>query len=267
MITLTEHHIGTYAKVLLEDWTIIRDILVQKTKLAKELVHHNDDSSDNNSLKTLLSDRQINDALNGPYQSFFKQHLAAYASLAHLTFALNISKGGVLKTKDFFGDIDYGLSDALLTQRDFPQVKDAKGTLDSMVSEHLMLWESQIDSWNEMLLSTLAQNDFTLNDIELNDFQQNETISELNDRFIDIKVDLPKLKKEAFNFHQYFMMKLTLAIHSALSRLHQPNTTKDIHVVLNLCQKQLKEIRKTEKELDKEQQAEIDSLIKPIMNA
>jgi len=83
-------------------------------------------------------------------------------------------------------------------------------------------------------------------------------------RFIDLKLDFPKLKKGAFSFRAYFTLKTTLSIQSALSRLHEPNTTKDIQQVLQKLKPDLKAIQEAEKTLCQSQQAALDEITRPI---
>jgi len=265
MILLTDHELGTFEKVLLQDWTVIRDMIIAKTKFVKEQIHA--DTDDQSAIGNLLTDIQLNNALNGPFQTFFKHHLAAYAKIAHVTMALSIFKGEVLKRKDFDGEVDYGIPETALTHHDFSTLKQARQSLDTMTQDHMMLLTSQIEAWSEILLTTLQQNDLPLNDIEIQNFLANETITEINERLIDLKIELPKLKKTDLNFTQYYQLKLTITIHSALSRMHQPNTNKEIQNILQHCKKSLKHILQAENQLHSEQQTELDSITTTFMTA
>lgn len=258
MMTLTNHPIGTYAKALIQDWPTMADYILQKTQFVKDIVHA--ETSSPSDADKLLTKQSINDAFNGPFQTFFKCHLGALAKIMKATIALTLFKEDVLKKKDFDAPVDYGVPEYVLHQVEFSDLKKMKKTLDEHTQEHFAQWEGQIDAWQESLLLCLQQNNLPLNEIETQDFIQNEPITEINNRFTDLKIEIPKLKKDAFNFHQYFILKLTLTAHSALSRQHLSNTTKDISQAIQCAHPILKTIKNTEKELIEAQKKAIDEI-------
>lgn len=260
MIDLKNHFFSTYAKALIQDWKTIAAMIDKQSKLVKEAVHQKE--SEPTSL--LFSDRQLNDAFNGPYQHFFKQHLSAYAKIRQIELALMITKGDVLKEKDIETDISHPVPKKLIDRLEFSDLKQYRESLDTLTQDHFTQWESHVLSWTESLISEMEKNQCPLSDLENYDILQNEPMSELNNRFIDFKLELPKLKSDALNFQQYFQLKATLAIHSALSRMHQANTKKEIQQVLEKLDAVLKNIRKTEHQLLKTHQDAILQLLRPI---
>ncbi len=129
-----------------------------------------------------------------------------------------------------------------------------------LTKEHFAQWESAIETWAKSLLQDLKKNNVTLSDLELQEFMINQPISELNDRFLNLKITLPKLSKSNFDFEQYFTLKTTLAIHSALSRSQLPNTESAIEKIFKTLNSTLKSIHQTEKELSQAQETVLKEL-------
>ena len=84
MLTITPHFISTYAKSLVADWSVIHNFIKEDTIWIKDRLHSNSAS--------ILTTKQINDALNGPFQTFFRTHLKAYALISKIETALNFLK-------------------------------------------------------------------------------------------------------------------------------------------------------------------------------
>lgn len=248
MIELTHYNLDTYTKLLVQDWTPLAAAIAQKSQLIKDQIHHTVLNP-----TTPLTDQQLNDALNGPFQGVLKQHLHAYGTVARFALALTLEKGEILKPDDFNKAVEHRIDKNHLENADFSEIKQCYNTLNQLTQEHLALYETRISEWTNTLVQTMHENDILLTELEIQDLTLNEPISELQARFIDLKVDLPKLKKGDFNFQQYFALKITLAAHSALSRSHNPNTQKDIEQALKPCQAVLKSIGQDEAALLKSQ--------------
>lgn len=258
MLDLKSHYLGTYAKMLVQDWQSLTRFIQQQTRRVSETIHNEFDAPIE-SVST-LTDHQINDALNGPYQTFYVQHLSALSHIARVETALTITKGEFFKDEGHIENQRLSVPEKILNQIDFPDLKQMRSDLNSLFETHRAELESAINQWTQLLLDNLNQNP-SLSDLEITAFKTNEAITEIHDQYIDLKVELPHLDKSAFNFMQYFTLKATLAIHSALSRLHKPNGTKDIHAVLKTLHDSLKTIRKSEEALLKMQLEKISGLI------
>lgn len=260
MIDLQNHFTGTYGKNLLAQWSILSDLMHQQTIWVKETIQTQDQDSRG---ATLLHDRQINDALNGPFQAFFKQHLNAYRKISTIETALTLSKEDFFKESEPAVDITLGVPEEILSTMELSTLKELRDQLDDMTHAHFEEWFMHIQTWIETLLAVFSENKLTLSDLEIQDFSINQPLSELRDRFINLKIAIPPLSKSAFNFQQYFTLKITLAIQSALSRMQNPNTDKDIELALKSFLPALKTINESENELFDTQKKSVDQLIQP----
>ena len=261
MVTLENHFIGTYGKNLLADWNVIADLIKLRGMWVKETLETTDTPNPENSL---LSDQKINDALNGPYQKFFKTHLAAYAKIAKLETAITLAKEDYFKESEHTADLTLGLPTFLIERNDFSTLKNLRDQLNTLVKEHYTQWDAKDEEWKALIIAELKVIDLQVADSELKDLTVNQPLSELNDRFINLKLNLPKLPKSAFDCHQYWMLKAAIAIQSSLGRMHLPNNDKEIDEKLKLLRPAFKKIADAENALSKTQNAAIQKLLTPI---
>ena len=227
MLILHHHFTSTYAKNLLADWTLLSDLIIKQTAWIKESVQATDHDSKN---KHIVSEQQLNDALNGPFQTFFKTHLNAYAQVAQLDAALTIAKEEFFKDAEHPLDITFGIPENILNTTEFSSLKERRDELNRLTKKHHEELETAIRAWSDELLAAFEPNKVPLSQIEKDDFVVNQPASELHDRYVHLQLTLPPLKKTDFNFEQYFTLKVTLAIYSALHRMQLPSLEKDISI-------------------------------------
>lgn len=263
MIELKNHFTGTYAKNLLVDWPVLTQFIRQQTTWVKDTINVKNDANTHAFL--LLTDQQINDALNGPFQQFFIPYLRAHAAIAKIETAFTIKKEDFFKESEQSITNPLNVSDAFLAKIELSTLKDLRNKLTALTKEHFAQWESAIETWTKSLSQDLKKNNVTLSDLELQEFMINQPISELNDRFLNLKITLPKLSKSNFDFEQYFTLKTTLAIHSALSRSQMPNTESAIEKIFKALHSTLKSIHQTEKELSQTQETALKELTAVVM--
>src|SRR3990172_7734791 len=90
---LDSKQMSTDAKVLINDWQALRETLEKNTTFVKG----KSPSDTTISAGGLLSDRQLNDALQGPWQNFFKLKISAYATITKIRFMQIVSQDDVFK--------------------------------------------------------------------------------------------------------------------------------------------------------------------------
>lgn len=263
MIELQNHFISTYTKSLLSDWSVPAGILQEETARMKDIIQLGESKPDP-LLASQLNDQQINDALNGPFQHFFKAHLHAYATIGKIESALTISKEEFFKEGEHTTDTIFGLSTSFLDKIELSTLKQLREKCDALTRQHHADWKTHIQQWRESLIAVFKKNNLLLSNPEIQDFAINETVTELHDRFLDLKLGLPKLNKTAFDFNQYFTLKSVLVIQSALARMQQLHTEKEIDAQLKNLQSIFKSISKTEKELIEAQKKVLAELVEPI---
>src|SRR3990167_431196 len=259
MLTLQKHLTGTYAKNLLADWIVMGDCIKAKSTWIKDTVQA---SSETNGLKLpTLTNKQVNDAFNGPFQHFFKTHLQAYAQISKVVTAIVISKDDLFKESEIPTNTIFNLPEKSLESIEVETLKELRNKLDSLTKEHYAQWESFIQNNTETLIQELKKHNVTLTDTEANDFAMNQPIAELEDLFINLKLTLPKLSKSAFDFQQYFILKTVLVSYNALSRTQQPHSEKEIDALLKTLHAIFKKINKMEKELLSTQEKSTNELV------
>lgn len=261
MLSIESHFVGTYAKNLLADWSAISSLMIDRGQWVKETLEANEPSQPE---KALLTDQKIDDALNGPYQQFFKTHLAAYAKISKLETAITLAKEDYFKEAEDASDLSLGLPSFLIERNDFSTLKNLKDQLNTAVKDHYKQWQEKEEEWKALIIAELKVVDLPFADVELQDLTINQPVSELNDRFINLKVVLPKLPKGPFDFQQYWMLKVVLATHSTLGRLHLPNNEKEIDEKLKLLRQAFKKIQDAEKALIDTQKEALKKLLAPI---
>lgn len=258
MIDLKSHFLGTYGKMLLQDWENLTHLIQQQTRRISETVQAH--QPEKTFQKTILTDQQINDAWNGPFQQFYQLHVAAYAAILRVETALTLTKDELFKEQESVENNTFQVPQKILNKIELSDLKQMRATLNALFETHQQEWQTQIDVWTALLLKQLEENP-TLSDLEIIALQAHEPVSELYERFVDLKIEFPDLSKLSFNIAQYLTLKATLAIQSALARLHMPNDSSHVHAVAKTLQDALKSIQKTEKELIQKQQAALDGLL------
>ena len=134
MLELKNHFTGTYAKNLLADWSVISDFIRQKTTWVKDTVRG---ETEFHPLKfPTLNDQQINDALNGPFQHFFKAHLRAHAQISKVEAALSITKEDLFKDAEQPIEAPFGLPQPFLNKMEFSTFKELRNKLDALTKAH-----------------------------------------------------------------------------------------------------------------------------------
>lgn len=257
MLTLQNHFYNTYAKMLLSHWTVLADYLYQNTLWVKDTLQEKKESA-------LLSDQQINDALNGPLQVFFKSFLSAYAKVAKLESAITLSKEDFFKEAESESDKTLGLSAQLIERTESGALKELRNKLNDLTTNYYTQWDAHIKNCAELLLADFKKMELTLSEIETHDFVTRHPVSELHAMYVDLKVPAPKLPKTDFDFSQYFTAKTVLIIHSALNRMQQPHTEQDITQKIKTLKSTFTTIETAEKELIHAQNNAITQLMQGI---
>lgn len=261
MLKSNDFMVSTSAKVFLNDWGALRDIISKHTMLVKDAA--NPDVTPQNPATSLFSDRQMDDALNGPYQSFIKQKMAAYATLSKVRFKLTVQQDENLK-EFTHSEEDQNELNAFLGQTSLSNLDKMQNELDELTRTHHQAWQAQLTDWRNSLVSSLNQANLPLTDREVEELNHQEPASELFARFVDLKIETPKKLDHADDYSKYYTLKTMLAISSSLARQHKPSTEKDIEPILKKLKSNFEAIHQSEKTLIKTQQGETDAVVQPI---
>ncbi len=262
-----QHFLGTYSKVILStNWTVLAKLIVEHTTLVKDQkATTNQDEGSNNF--NILTDRQLDDILAGPYQHTIKQQLSAYAAVAKVKLAFNLNSEEFSKGRAVPEDDEQGIPAEILAATSIADLNALQENLEQLTEQQFSTWGSHIQGWKNEIINTLNTAEIQLSDIEIKEFQDEEPMSELSERFDSLNVaTLPVSEKQTINFEKYFLLKSYIAIHSCLSRQHLANSDVEIKKVLKSIKALLSRINKQETELLNIQQDEINNTIKAILH-
>lgn len=255
-----EHFIDSNVRVLLGNWPTLCDLIAKHSLSVKDLLQL-DDLETSSALKP-LSEHQITDALRGPYQAFLKQQMTAYSKISRIQMTLTMTKEDAFKT--IMAQENQEVNPAKLENLDPADLNALQTKLDELTVVHNQQWEDRFSTWQQQTLEALTQQGLEFSALEVNEFKASEPVSELRKRFIDLKVELPKLKQKAMNFAAYLKLKSTLTIHSILSRQQLPHEAVEINKFIKALKNVFNRIEQEEVALLQSQQAEIDDALSTI---
>lgn len=263
---MTEHdsfpeYITTYQRVLISDWPAIAKLIYKHTCLLKE-GGYNEESFESDP-RNVLSERQIKDALQGPYSACFLANLRSFARLARLKMALHIDKEDSLKDNLSSCDEALAIDPKQLEKFSIDEALKLQEQFDEQVTYHCQQWEGQLFFWQMSLITAIRESGANITEMEADDFSAPEPVSELLARYNDLNVSPPKVRYP-LSFADYFRLKAYLIIHSALGRMHLPHEAKDIEKHMKHLKNTLHEIEKKEKDITEIQHDETEELLKPI---
>ncbi|OGO93325.1 MAG: hypothetical protein A3F41_01310 [Coxiella sp. RIFCSPHIGHO2_12_FULL_44_14] len=243
--------LSTNAKILINEWVTLRGILLKHTTTTKESANLSATS-----VPTLLSDRQLDDALSGPYQGFIKQKLSAYASLGLRRLRLTLQQDEILQSEA--ENKETPVSEEKYTLADLDKMLSA---LNQLTVAHHEQWQTLLHEWDQSMITSLTQHDIPLSDIELKEWQEKAPLSELQDRFTALNLESPHPRKPEMNYADYYRLKAMLSIVSSLSRRHQAHTLTEINHVIKKLKSDFNHIQQQEKNLLETQLQETEKII------
>ncbi len=243
------YDLSTHAKILINEWKTLHELLTESIASAKAKTEAHESKLNS----PLLSDTQINDALLGPLHDFFKQKLSAYAAVSRIRLQLTAATDEAMKNRS-----PKALPKNLekITPAELDKIQNS---LNELTQKHFAEWKAHLKEWNQQLLLALTANHIALSEIEIKEFNDREPLSELFNRFVDLHLETPTW--EAVTAERYLQLKTHLAIHSYLSRNHQPHDTTEINKILKKLKKDFAQIAKEEKQFIENQKKETQPLI------
>jgi len=254
-----EKIIGTHARITLSDWHVLAKLIAKHSAFIKDRPQQ--EETETESTPSALSQREIDDAFNGPLQQFFKQASTAYSAIARVRIHLNMREDEAFKDKRADIPEEDKVPENILEQTSISDLNKIQNQLDDLILTHGDYWEQCFEAWNNHMLQRLSDIGLTLSDIEIKEFYDPEPVSELRDRFISLNIPLPKMKKSGMNVSTYLTLKSDIAIQSALSRQHLPHQQADIQKFLKQLKTDFSNIQKQEEDISAEQKSEITQII------
>lgn len=250
--------ITSTSKALINDWLALRDIIAKISCTQKEAQEKVNEKP--TWLLEVLDDTRINDAFHGPFHPLIAELVAGYIVISKIRARLVITQDDNLKPH--VQNADFDLPQDLTKDINAAALDKKQRALDEAARHAWQQWQELIGSWQQNLLMQIGMNEVSLSDAEISEMQQIEPLSELMDRFTELKLELPKMKKPHYQFADYFHLKLVLCIHSALSRQHVVSVDEEIAKVLKKLKPELKKITQQEGELVQQQKTDIETLMR-----
>lgn len=248
----------TTGKALLNDWQALRNIIAQITCTQKEKQEKvNEDSAH---FFKLLSDTQIDDAFHGPFHPLIHHLTHAYSLITQIRTRLIVTQDDNLKSR--VQDSGFDLPEGLNKEINAASLDKKQRELDEAARHQFQQWRELIGKWQQNFVMQITTSGITLSEGEINEIQQTEPVSELINRFTDLKLEAPKMKKQNYTLNDYLNLKIILIVHSALSRQHITNIDAELQKLLKQLKPHFKTLSQEENELIKQQDTEIKTLMK-----
>lgn len=252
--------IGTHTRVILSDWKILADLITEHAFFIRERTQPSQEENESTFPK-VLSRREIEDALEGPLQGFFKQKISAYLKIVKVRMHLNIMEDEMLKDHSKTLSEEEKVPTRILQNISLSDLTKIQQTLDPLTTEHAEQWKQSREQWNQEIVEALNKQDLALSEIEIKEFLDPEPISELLNRFVHLNIDLPKTRQSEMGFSKYLALKATITIQSALSRQHLPHDQPTIQKTLNKLKSDFNFIAKQESEILETQKNATDQVV------
>ncbi len=249
----------TTAKVLINEWGAIREVIEEISTLLKDKQSEDSDTFVEAPVN-LLTDQRVNDSIDGPYQTFIKKTLSAYSAINNVRMQVTFTQNENLNIKNV-APAESDLPKEVLKNFNAAMLDKLQHELDTLTRENFKAWQEMIYNWQQNISLGLTMADVALSELEIKELNDLEPLSELEARFADMKLDMPKIAKTGLDFKQYLTMKANLCIHSSLSRQHKEHKPTDISSTLKKIKDTFKQIAQEEKELIQSQNDAINQVI------
>ena len=191
--------IGTQARILITEWQAVAKLIAAHSIPAKEkpianiedLENFDIDSLENltfstaDELPNILSEKQIQTTLQGPYGSFIKEKMHAYARLARLRLEMHLSKDELFKSRRIPIPESEQIPAKKLEKINLSDLEEKQKQLDQLAEEHDREWKEFIESWTQKLVQYFSQSNLALTEREIKELNDDDIITEVLPRFIE----------------------------------------------------------------------------------
>ena len=255
--------IGTQARILITEWQAVAKLIAAHSIAAKEkpianiedLESFDIDNLENltfstaDELPNILSEKQIQTSLQGPYGAFLKEKMSAYAKIARLRLEMHLSKEELFKTRRIPIPEAEQIPAKKLEKINLSDLEEKQTALDQLTEEHDQEWRAFIESWTQKLIQYFSQAKLALTEREIKELNDDDIITEVLPRFIEVGLKLPKKDYPEISFSDYLYLKALLTTQSALSRQHLPHDDNEIQQRLKNFKPILSQMEKQEQEM------------------
>lgn len=270
--------LGTHLRIFATEWKTLAKLIVEHSISAKEkpitmieeLENFDIENLENITFSTteeiphILSEKQILTIFQGPFGAMFKDKIAAYAQISRFRLEIHFSKDEMFKDKRASIPEADKIPSKLIEKFNFEKLDDIQEQLDQLSETHNQECKDFITEWTEKLLNFLEKAHLALTEREIKELQNEDIITELLPRFIEVGLKVPIPTPSQINFSDYLFLKAVLTAQSALSRQHLPHDDREIQQKLQGFKTNLIQMRKQEQQLLQKQKHETEQLLKPL---
>lgn len=264
---LPHYFVGTYTKVIISNYATLNQILFHRTTTIKDqLINESQSQQENKAegMPLVLSNQQLDDALNGPFSSFFKSFLNVFSLIAYLQQQIVQLNDEVFASKNENANNSYHIARDKLKKISINDIEMFEQKVNSFMTKSNDEWSDLVNESSQLLIEGFGRLNMKLTDTDLQELYNLYTASELVNRLNDMKVDCSAQEKSTENHLQnYFTLKCKLTLYSYLGREQQQIDNKHIEKSLTSFSELLASLTKKEKEISKRTQKELQDITIP----
>ena len=158
MTNSNPHNYSSYARILISDWKVLAELVNNHTAFIKKTAQGKAPTTSLEDPPEILDQRQLEDAVNGPYSAFFKTAFSAYARLSRVKMELNLRENEVFKDGRAEISPDLKLPSKLIEGLNFAKLDEIANLLNDITREHNDQWLQALSAWCNTLIITLQKN-------------------------------------------------------------------------------------------------------------
>lgn len=258
---------GTQARILITEWHALAKVIVAHSTPAKEkritnleeLESFDIENLENltfstaDELPNILAEKNIQTALKGPFGGFIKEKLTAYSRIARFRLEIHLSKEELFKNKRVTLPEAQSIPLKKLEKLNFSQLDQIQNDLGTLTEAHDQEWQEFLQQWLEKLIQFFAKTNVLLTEREIKELRDEDIVTELLPRFVEIGIKLPQKTYPSMSFTEYLNLKALLTTQSALSRQHLPHGESEIQQKLQNFQSEFTQMQNQEQQLLEDQ--------------
>lgn len=255
--------LSTQSRILLTEWQSLAKVIVAHSVASKEKPITNLEELESFDIENLenitfstaeefpnvLSEKQINTALQGPFGALIKEKMSGYATIARFRLELHLNKEDMFKNKRAPLAEKEKIPEKKMSKINFSELDRMQKELDTKTIEHNQEWLDFIHEWTEALINYLIHANVKLTEREVQDLHTEDIATELLPRFRELGMTLPQKEYPSMSFADYLILKAELAVQSALSRRHLPHGHSEIQETLKNFKPHLTTMQNQEQQL------------------
>ena len=253
--------LSTYARLTLSNWGVLAKLIAHYSMPIQKALEEPDSTT-----PFILSESQVNEALQGPFSSFLQERMSHFASLGKVRSKVITSQQEMFKrdiTPDSKPD-ENGLTPEIVSHISLPSLDHIFQQLEQLTHDHNQQWIDANNYWKNGLSQYFTQSNMSLSEIEAKEFMTDVSATELYNQFSELKLEAPKTKQGCRTFGAYLKLKSALAVYSSLSRRLQPHAETDIMQFLKPLSNYFTDVEKYERQMLDNQNSQVNQALQAV---